>query len=212
MGVVLMFDGQMPVIKVGRMVVRAYSQSARSHAPYNPPSRKSRPRDIVVAFTDPLIGDILFPSPASSNIFAYAYVVKRDLRTKPFETSRFGRPNLLKGKIKSVRFGPDAKYIVVGSMDRNIWLFGFPREKDIAMESGFLKKLKGIKGNHSSGGNRLGKVKVERESKLQAPGFSFEISFIIIGWITAGSPSQFAPPRQTQPPPPTLSITRVLRI
>lgn len=38
------------------------------------------------------------------------------------------------GKINSVRFGPDAKYIAVGSMDRNLRLFGLPGE-DGAMEA-----------------------------------------------------------------------------
>nr|XP_043609248.1 pre-mRNA-processing factor 19 [Erigeron canadensis] len=38
------------------------------------------------------------------------------------------------GKINSVRFGPDAKYIAVGSMDRNLRLFGLPGE-DGPMES-----------------------------------------------------------------------------
>ncbi|KVI08063.1 Pre-mRNA-splicing factor 19 [Cynara cardunculus var. scolymus] len=32
------------------------------------------------------------------------------------------------GKINSVKFGPDAKYIAVGSMDRNLRLFGLPEE------------------------------------------------------------------------------------
>ncbi|PWA53578.1 dynamin related protein 5A [Artemisia annua] len=32
------------------------------------------------------------------------------------------------GKINSVRFGPDAKYLLVGYMDRNIQLFGLPKE------------------------------------------------------------------------------------
>ncbi|XP_076961177.1 pre-mRNA-processing factor 19-like [Bidens hawaiensis] len=32
------------------------------------------------------------------------------------------------GKINSVRFGPDAKYLAVGSMDRNLRLFGLPEE------------------------------------------------------------------------------------
>ncbi|KAL8260063.1 hypothetical protein R6Q59_028016 [Mikania micrantha] len=39
------------------------------------------------------------------------------------------------GKINSVRFGTDAKYIAVGSMDRNLRLFGLPGE-DGALESG----------------------------------------------------------------------------
>ncbi|KVI00414.1 Pre-mRNA-splicing factor 19 [Cynara cardunculus var. scolymus] len=38
------------------------------------------------------------------------------------------------GKINSVKFGADAKYIAVGSMDRNLRLFGLPQE-DAAMES-----------------------------------------------------------------------------
>ncbi|PWA93664.1 MOS4-associated complex 3A [Artemisia annua] len=38
------------------------------------------------------------------------------------------------GKINSVRFGPDAKYLAVGSMDRNLRLFGLPGE-DGDMES-----------------------------------------------------------------------------
>ncbi|XP_076959781.1 pre-mRNA-processing factor 19-like isoform X1 [Bidens hawaiensis] len=37
------------------------------------------------------------------------------------------------GKINSVRFGPDAKYLAVGSMDRNLRLFGLPGE-DGAMD------------------------------------------------------------------------------
>ncbi|CAI9118045.1 OLC1v1019552C1 [Oldenlandia corymbosa var. corymbosa] len=33
-------------------------------------------------------------------------------------------------KINCVKFGPDAKYIAVGSMDRNLRIFGLPAEKD----------------------------------------------------------------------------------
>lgn len=32
------------------------------------------------------------------------------------------------GKITSVKFGPDAKYVAVGSMDRNLRIFGLPDE------------------------------------------------------------------------------------
>ncbi|KAL7615602.1 pre-mRNA-processing factor 19 [Lactuca sativa] len=40
------------------------------------------------------------------------------------------------GKINSVKFGPDAKYIAVGSMDRNLRLFGLAgEENDAAMEA-----------------------------------------------------------------------------
>lgn len=38
------------------------------------------------------------------------------------------------GKVSSVKFGPDAKYIAVGSMDRNLRMFGLPGE-DGQMES-----------------------------------------------------------------------------
>ncbi|KAL8104852.1 pre-mRNA-processing factor 19-like [Apium graveolens] len=38
------------------------------------------------------------------------------------------------GKVSSVKFGPDAKYLAVGSMDRNLRIFGFPVE-DGVMES-----------------------------------------------------------------------------
>lgn len=34
------------------------------------------------------------------------------------------------GKITSVKFGPDAKYVAVGSMDRNLRVFGLPEEND----------------------------------------------------------------------------------
>ncbi|CAM8927083.1 unnamed protein product [Rhodiola kirilowii] len=37
------------------------------------------------------------------------------------------------GKITSVKFGPDAKYLAVGSMDRNLRIFGLP--EDTSMES-----------------------------------------------------------------------------
>jgi pre-mRNA-processing factor 19 len=37
------------------------------------------------------------------------------------------------GKVSSVKFGPDAKYIAVGSMDRNLRIFGLPGD-DSAME------------------------------------------------------------------------------
>lgn len=33
------------------------------------------------------------------------------------------------GKVSSVKFGPDAKYIAVGSMDRNLRIFGLPGEE-----------------------------------------------------------------------------------
>ncbi|KAL9689232.1 hypothetical protein QQ045_033666 [Rhodiola kirilowii] len=32
------------------------------------------------------------------------------------------------GKVTSVKFGPDAKYLAVGSMDRNLRIFGLPVE------------------------------------------------------------------------------------
>uniref|UniRef100_A0A175YP44 Pre-mRNA-processing factor 19 n=1 Tax=Daucus carota subsp. sativus TaxID=79200 RepID=A0A175YP44_DAUCS len=38
------------------------------------------------------------------------------------------------GKVSSVKFGPDAKYLAVGSMDRNLRIFGLPGE-DSVMES-----------------------------------------------------------------------------
>lgn len=38
------------------------------------------------------------------------------------------------GNVTSVRFGPDAKYLAVGSMDRNLRIFGLPGDSD-AMES-----------------------------------------------------------------------------
>lgn len=38
------------------------------------------------------------------------------------------------GKATSVKFGPDAKYIAVGSMDRNLRIFGLP-EEDGSLES-----------------------------------------------------------------------------
>lgn len=34
----------------------------------------------------------------------------------------------ISGKVSSVKFGPDAKYIAVGSMDRNLRIFGLPGE------------------------------------------------------------------------------------
>ncbi|CAH1440814.1 unnamed protein product [Lactuca virosa] len=47
---------------------------------------------------------------------------------------------------------------------------------------GYSPMMRNGNGNHIVGGNRLGKnVKVEWESQLQASGFSFEISFIIVG-------------------------------
>lgn len=39
------------------------------------------------------------------------------------------------GKATCVKFGPDAKYIAVGSMDRNLRIFGLPGEEDGSMES-----------------------------------------------------------------------------
>lgn len=41
---------------------------------------------------------------------------------------------LVLGKATSVKFGPDAKYIAVGSMDRNLRIFGLPGN-DVEMES-----------------------------------------------------------------------------
>lgn len=38
------------------------------------------------------------------------------------------------GKVTCVKFGPDSKYIAVGSMDHNLRIFGLPSE-DTAMES-----------------------------------------------------------------------------
>ena len=35
---------------------------------------------------------------------------------------------LISGKASCVKFGPDAKYLAVGSMDRNLRIFGLPRE------------------------------------------------------------------------------------
>ena len=34
------------------------------------------------------------------------------------------------GKVTNVKFGTDAKYIAVGSMDRNLRIFGHPGEDD----------------------------------------------------------------------------------
>ncbi|KAM7462377.1 hypothetical protein LguiA_030498 [Lonicera macranthoides] len=39
------------------------------------------------------------------------------------------------GKVTSVKFGPDAKYLAVGSMDRNLRIFGLPGDDDGQMES-----------------------------------------------------------------------------
>lgn len=36
------------------------------------------------------------------------------------------------GKATSVKFGPDAKYLAVGSMDRNLRIFGLPGDEDPA--------------------------------------------------------------------------------
>ncbi|CAN1279100.1 Pre-mRNA-processing factor 19 homolog 2, partial [Linum perenne] len=38
------------------------------------------------------------------------------------------------GKATCVRFGPDAKYLSVGSMDRNLRIFGLPAEEDASQE------------------------------------------------------------------------------
>lgn len=35
---------------------------------------------------------------------------------------------LISGKASCVKFGPDAKYLAVGSMDRNLRIFGLPSE------------------------------------------------------------------------------------
>ena len=42
---------------------------------------------------------------------------------------------LIAGKATAVKFGPDAKYIAVGSLDRNLRIFGLPGEDGAAMES-----------------------------------------------------------------------------
>ncbi|KAI4342641.1 hypothetical protein MLD38_027241 [Melastoma candidum] len=39
------------------------------------------------------------------------------------------------GKIACAKFGPDAKYLAVGSMDRNLRIFGLPEDNDAPMES-----------------------------------------------------------------------------
>ncbi|XP_047953847.1 pre-mRNA-processing factor 19-like [Salvia hispanica] len=39
------------------------------------------------------------------------------------------------GKILSVKFGPDAKYVAVGSMNRNLRVFGLPEENDDQSET-----------------------------------------------------------------------------
>lgn len=41
----------------------------------------------------------------------------------------------ISGKVSSVKFGPDAKYIAVGSMDRNLRIFGLPGEDGDETES-----------------------------------------------------------------------------
>ncbi|KAM7466398.1 hypothetical protein LguiB_013960 [Lonicera macranthoides] len=41
----------------------------------------------------------------------------------------------IKCKVTSVKFGPDAKYLAVGSMDRNLRIFGLPGDDDGQMES-----------------------------------------------------------------------------
>ena len=39
------------------------------------------------------------------------------------------------GKVTSVKFGADAKYIAVGSMDRNLRIFGLPGDDQMMEES-----------------------------------------------------------------------------
>nr|AFK36896.1 unknown [Lotus japonicus] len=39
------------------------------------------------------------------------------------------------GKATCVKFGPDSKYVAVGSMDRNLRIFGLPGEDDVPAES-----------------------------------------------------------------------------
>jgi uncharacterized membrane protein len=39
------------------------------------------------------------------------------------------------GKVTSVKFGTDAKYVAVGSMDRNLRIFGLPGDERMEEEA-----------------------------------------------------------------------------